>query len=186
MNYDPTIVNDSADVDRLNNLLDQLLEKPFLSPFVAVNAIRAALDLHGILLPKLDVEIEVEGPNNLDALSYLMTGKRLPTPALNCEYLFKILDYDHDEDVKVGKVGREDWDNYLYLYIVLDRNDEIGVYEAFAQIVDEDDVSALIDEDIPADLAALYPDLMGTDVNGETPSMKQVRHSGTGGFNSEV
>lgn len=186
MNYDPTIVNDSADVDRLNNLLDQLLEKPFLSPTVAINAIRAALDLHGILLPKLDVEVEVEGPNSLDALSILMSGKRLPTKSLDCEYLFKILDADHDDDIKAGKVGREDWDNYLYLYIVLDRNEELGVYEAFAQVVDADDVSALIDEDVPQDLADLYPDLMGMDAKGETSYEKQIRHSGTGGYNGEV
>lgn len=185
INTPPTIVNDASDIDRLNVLLDQLLEKPFLSPSVAINAVRAALDFHGILLPKLDVEQEKEGPNTVDALSYLMSGKRLPTPAWDCEYLFKITDADHDEDIKAGKVGRVDWDNYLYLYLVLDRNDDLGVYEAYAQIVDADDVDALIHVDIPQELADLYPDLMGMDVNGETPYMKQVRHSGTGGHNGE-
>lgn len=184
INNPPTIVNDGSDIDRLNHLLDQLLEKPFLSPSVAINAVRAALDVHGILLPKLDVEAQIEGPNTVDALSYLMSGKRLPVPSWDCEYLFKIIDADHDEDVKAGK--GDDWDNYLYLYIVLDRNEELGVYEAYAQVVDADDVDALIYADVPKDLADLHPDLMGMDVNGETPYSKGVRHSGTGGHNSEV
>ena len=186
INNQPTIVNDASDIDRLNQLFDQLLEKPFVSGAVAINAIRAALDFHGIVLPKLDVEAQNEGPNTMDALSYLMSGKKLPAPAWDCEYLFKILDADHDDDVKAGIVGRKDWDNYLYLYIVLDYNDEVGVYEAFAQVVDADDVDALIHEDIPKELADLYPDLMGMDVNGETPYSKQVRHAGTGGHNDEV
>jgi hypothetical protein len=185
INNPPTIINDASDIERLNHLFDQLLEKPFLSPTVAINAVRAAMDYHGLLLPKLDVETQVEGPNTLDALSYLMSGKRLPVPALDCEYLFKITDADHDADVKAGKVGRDDWDNYLYLYFVLDRNEELGVYEAYAQVVDADDVDALIYADIPKELADLYPDLMDTDVNGESPYDKQVRHSGTGGFTSE-
>jgi hypothetical protein len=184
LNYSPTIVNDSADVERLNHLFDQLMEKPFLSPTVAINAIRAALDFHGILLPKLDVETQIEGPNTVDALSYLMSGKRLPVPALDCEYLFKILDADEEEDIKSGK--ENDWDDRLYLYIVLDRNEELGVYEAYAQIVDADDVDDLLFADIPKQLADLYPDLMGTDVNGESPYKKQVRHVGTGGHNDEV
>jgi len=186
INNPPTIVNDGADIGRLNDLFDRMLEKPYVSPKVAIDAIRAALDLHGILLPKLDVEAQTEGPNTLDALSILMSGKRISRPSWDCEYLFKINDADHDEDVKAGKVGRDDWDNYLYLYIVLDCNEELGVYEAFAQVVDADDVDALIYADIPQELADLYPDLMGADVNGETPYEKQVRHSGTGGFNSEV
>lgn len=185
INQQPSIIDDDSDIGRLNALLDQLLEKPFLSPAVAINAVRAALDCHGLLLPKLDVEAQVEGPNTLDALSYLMSGKRLPIQSWDCEYLFKIIDADHDQDIKDGIVGREDWDNYLYLYLVLDRNDELGVYEAYAQIVDMDDVSALIHEDIPQDLADLYPNLMGMDVNGETPYDKQIRHSSVGAHSDE-
>jgi hypothetical protein len=181
---EPTIVNDAADVSRLNTLLDQILEKPFLSPTVAINAIRAAMDLTGIVLPKLDCEIEIEGPNTPEALSMLMAGKRLPTAPLDVEYLFKILDADHDADVKAGV--ENDWDNHLYLYIVLNRNDEIGVYEAYAQIVDADDVDALIWADIPKELADLYVDLGGADINGETPYGRMVRHSGTGGFTGEI
>lgn len=180
-----SIIDDSADVQRLNTLLEQLLEKPFLSPTVAINAIRAALDLNGILLPKLDCETEIEGPNTIDALSILMSGQRLPTPPLDVEYLFKVVDYDHDDDVKAGKIGDADWDNSLYLYIALNRHPDLGVYEAYAQIVNSDEVDDLIYADIPQELADLYVDMEGEDTNGETDYEKQVRHSGTSGYTDE-
>jgi len=184
MIYDkPIIFNDFADVKALNELFDQVTRKPFLSPMVAINTIRAALDLFGITLPKLDVETQIEGPNTMDALQILMSGKRLETPPLDCEYLFKIVDNNEKEDKEHG-VG-DDWDNHLYLYIVLDRLEHDGVYEAYAQVVDEEEVSDLLDQDIPAEIAALDPEWSG-DVNGEDNYLKTIRHSGTGGFTGEV
>jgi len=183
-NYDPVIYNDAADIERLNELLDQVTERPFLSPQVAINAVRASLEMAGILLPKLDVERLIEGPSTLEAASYLAAGKQIPAPSYDCEYLMHLTDSDHLEDIKAG--DPEDWDNRLYFYFVLDRHDDLGVYECYAQILDEDDVDEVVLADIPAELAALnlaLPD--DEDVTGETPFLRTVRHTGTGGFNAE-
>jgi hypothetical protein len=168
----PTIFNDAIDLERVNLLLDQITEKPFLSPFVAVQAVRLALEFHGVKLPKLDCETQIEGPNTLDALKLLMTGKRVETPAINVEYAFKVEEGDYNDSV-----GDE---NGLYFYFVMDRNDEVGVYQAYAQLVDKDDLNALLNMSVDGDV-----DLDGKDINGEDPFLKQVKHSGTGGFKGD-
>lgn len=162
MNYAPTEVNSEADIFRLNTLLDQITEKPFLSPMVAINAVRAALDFGGFLLPKLDVEVDIEGPKEIEVLSYMLSGHRLPAPALDCEYQYKIENTD------------------LYFYFVMDRTDE-GVYEVYAQIVTDDELDALTTDDVPQDLVDENPDLMDMDASGETAYLKQQRHTSKGG-----
>lgn len=183
-NKAPTIVNDAADIHRLNTLLDQITARPYLSPTIAVQAIRGALDIHGLKLPHIDIESQAIGPNQQDALSYLSTGKRADRETSDTEYLFKIVDADRDEDLKHGVAF--DWDDRLYLYIVMDRHEDIGVWEVFAQICDVDEVDDLLHADIPDALLDQPEDLHGKDVNGESPYLRQIRHSGTGGFNGEA
>lgn len=184
-NYDPVIYNDLADIERLNDLLDQVTERPFLSPQVAVNAVRAALEQAGILLPKLDVERLIEGPNTLEAASYLATGQRIPASSYDCEYLMHLTDSDHIEDLKHEL--DEDWDDRLYFYFVMDRNEKLGIYEVYAQILDEEDVNEVVLADIPAAMASADLDLPDDeDVSGEDPYLRQVRHTGTGGFSGEA
>ena len=113
------LFDDNSDVFRLNNTLDHLCDKKFADPKIAISCFRKALELYGIMLPILDIENE-HTPKEFDF-----------------EEIFKI--------TSVEDLG----DNTLYFYITIEKCDENnpGLYEAYAQIVDEDELDDLTDED---------------------------------------
>ena len=169
---EPMIYNDQPDIAKLNELLEDILAKPFTSSFVAVQAIRAALDLFGITLPKTDIEQDIEGPKSLDALSMLHAGKRPPPADTDCEYAFKIT----PAHVKPDEDGEVEG---LYLYMVINLDDDTGHYDAYATVVDDADLNKLINIDVPA-VDHENPDQEGDD-SGETKWNQRIRHTGTTG-----
>lgn len=162
--------NDQPDVDKLNELLDQMMARPFTSSFIAVQSLRAALDLFGIKLPVLPIEQAIQGPSTIAALTMLHAGKSMPVPNPECEYAYKIVNASIDP-------GSKDEIDDLYLYFVVDLNDENGHYEAYAQIVTKEELDKLLSMDIP-DMEHEYPDQVGDD-NGETTWDQRIRHTGT-------
>ena len=173
---EPTIWNDGADIDRLNDMLDNVTSKPFINPQLAVTGIRAALDMNGITLPELEIEKHIPGPDVGTSRAILSTGTKIENVYPDVEYLFKITDADENVDKDDGVTPDEDWDNHLYLYIVVDRNDETGFFEAYAQVVTSSEVDELINMDIP-EIEHEYPEMFG-DVSGESDYLKQTRHVG--------
>lgn len=176
----PMIFNDQPDVAKLNELLEDILAKPFQSSFVAVQAIRAALDLFGITLPKLEIEQDAEKPSSIAALTMLHAGKRIPPADTDCEYAFKINPLAIDQDD--GEV--DGW----YLYMVINREPEHNNhYDAYATIVDSKDLDKLINIDIP-EIEHENPEQIGDD-SGESDQNRLSRHSssnaGDDGFDGE-
>jgi hypothetical protein len=168
--------NNSGQMDRMNTALDKLTEKRFLSPTLFAATVRACCDFMGISLPHLPIE-GMDGPNVMDGKAILQgqtsaTSPSVTSPPTECEYLFKIIDADAIGDEISGITPEEDWDGHLYLYIVMNRDDE-GLYEAWAQVIDEDDLDDLAYLDV---YDRDYPELVG-DVNGETQYLKQTRHA---------
>lgn len=166
----PTIYNEHPDIERLNGLLDQVTSKPFLDPTLAIRTVRAALDLYGITLPIIDeVEQKIAGPQvantAIDSTGNSPVEVSEPTDG-GVELLYNIEDAD-------GPDG--DADDGWYLYLCIERDVETGFWEAYAQVVQEDDAEALINMD-PEELQRSFPDLIG-DVSGETEYEKQIRHT---------
>lgn len=139
----PMMYNDHPDIDKLNRLLEDALARPFQSSFVAVQTIRAALDLFGITLPRVEIEQDIEKPSSIAALRMLHAGKRIPPADTDCEYAFKLTSVHGEEG--------------LYLYMVIDLDREKAHYDAYATVVDDEDLTKLINIDIP-DVKHEYPD----------------------------
>ena len=172
-NEKPTIYDDVADIHHLNELLDKATDKPITSPSLAVNIIRACLELYGIVLPVLEVESQPTGADMQAALTQMHMGKQPVHSPVECEYTFKLLDDDAQEPV----ADDNDWDDNLYLYICIDRHDETGYYEAYAQVVDKKDLDDLINMDMP-ELEKEFPEYFYGAQDGEDKYQTQVRHVG--------
>jgi hypothetical protein len=185
VNQEPTIHSEGLTVERLNALLDTLTIKRFLSAALAAQTIRAALDLHGITLPILEVEGGSGGyfgPTSADGKSILAgvhsgTDPKMFQPATEGEWTFKIVDADGPDD---------DFDDHLSLYIVMDQ-DEDNLIEAYAQVVDDEDLDDLMNmDDRMTDFD--YQTQVGGSIDnqerpdsdraGESEYQKQVRHAG--------
>lgn len=165
----PTIHSEGHGVERVNELLDKLTSKRFVTSELAVRTIRAALDLTGITLPHLEVE-GTTGSTTMDghAAQLGVTSKTDPdmtAPPTEGEWFFKIKDSD-------GPDG--DFDDDLYLYIVLNRDEE-GYIECYAQILLEDELDEVGNMDNIS--VKDYTDLVG-DVSGEDTWLKSQRHIG--------
>jgi hypothetical protein len=183
MNEVPTIHSEGLTVERLNSLLDKLTSKPYASAALATQSVRAALDLHGITLPPLEVEggsggnygsSVADGPSILHGV-HGGTDPKMYSPPAEGEWLFKVKDSDGPDD---------DFDDHLYLYVVMDHiiMPEIGnAVDCYAQIISDEDV-----EDIAAMKDDDYQDAVGAgnsaehegDRSGESEYQKQVRHIG--------
>jgi len=147
---DPVFYDEAADIGRLNIMLDELTERRFASPIVFAGTIRQALELFSITLPILP--IEGTDPPSVDGVD--------PIPN-DGEYVFQLAD------------AQGDTNNDVYLYVVCDKDDD-GFYTGYAQVVNGDDLSELMDQDL---LDREFPELVGDD-NGETDYIKQVRFQG--------
>jgi len=175
VNSSPTIYSEGMTVERINEILDRITAKRFISAPVAVQAIRAAMDLAGITLPVLEVEGGVggnfgatvaDGPSILRGTSS-MSNPTAYQPPSEGEWVFKIQDADGPD---------YDFDDYLNLYIVMDLDDQ-NLIECYAQILTDDELDSVLNMD--SDPAAKdYPELTG-DVAGETDYIKRIRHIGT-------
>lgn len=155
------MIDEATDVDRLNELLDAITAKRFISPVIFVQAVRSACALHGIALPLLDIE-GTNGPTVEDGkfvLARISSPQALDMYAAPTEgeYIF------HCED---GNGNITD----TYLYMVVDRDDE-GLYDAYAQLVSEDELHDVLNVDEKD-----YPELVG-DISGETKYLAQTRRS---------
>lgn len=159
VNEHPTIYDNASNIGRLNSILDVLTSKRFTSIPLASASIRAAADLHGLLLPHLPVD----GGDGDTTVSV-----HVPE---HTEYVFKIVDSDHKQDRESGVPESEDWDDHLYLYIAIDREESDGLVDAFAQVVTKSELTSIVNME-PDD----YPELDG-DEAGETPEIKQTRHT---------
>lgn len=151
----------STEVDRLNGLLDAITAKRFISPVIFVQAVRGACGLYGIPLPILDIEGK-DGATSDESKGILFGIADPSAPAMYAapvegEYVF------HCED------GNGDITEH-YLYLVVDRDDE-GLYECYAQLVEEDELQSLLNINEKE-----YLELVG-DVSGETEYLAQTRHS---------
>jgi hypothetical protein len=184
-NQEPTIYNDGMTVERLNALLDTITIKRFLSAALAAQTIRAALDLHGITLPILEVEGGqggYYGPTSADSKFILHgvhsgTNPEMYAPPTEGEWTFKIVDAD-------GPDG--DFDDNLTLYIVMDQ-DEDNLIECYAQVVDDAELDDLInmddkltDFDYQTQVGGSIDDQdrPDSDRSGESKYQKQIRHVG--------
>lgn len=169
----PTIWDEHSDIGRLNAMLDNVTAKKFLNPSLFVATVRVILNFNGITLPHLEIEGDT-GPDVRDGFAIQSapdvvsaTNPTTTAPPSEAEYLFKITDADGPDD---------DWDDQLYLYMIVERDDEIGVWEAYAQVVDKEELDVLSNlEDYVSDKE--YPDMDDTDISGETPYLRQVRHT---------
>ncbi len=142
--------DEATDVYRLNQLLDDLTDKRFISVNVFIDAVRAAMGLHGITLPMLD-------PEHADK-----TGSDMYAPMTDGLWIFNVLnsaDLNAESDV--------------YLYMIADQDDD-GVWECYAQLVNGKELEELLSTD-PLDYE--FPELVG-DVAGETEWLAQQRHIG--------
>lgn len=178
MNEVPTIHSEGITAERLNSLLDKITEKPFTNAALAIQAIRAALDLHGITLPVL--EVEKGGTTTADGHSIQvgtssMQNPDMYAPPVEGEWLYKIVDADGPDD---------DFDDYLYLYIVMDllHDKDLGnMIDCFAQIISSEDIETIAnmkDDDYQDEVGAgNSADHIG-DRAGESIYQKQVRHIG--------
>jgi hypothetical protein len=167
--FDPVFYDETTDVGRLNQLFDELTEKRFISVNVFVGAVRAALDLHGITLPHLDVE----GADGYDSAGATVEdGKFVQagiTDGANVNMYAPPVDGEWIFNIKNG--SDETADSDVYLYMIADRDDE-GVFECYVQLVNGDEVDDLTGtENLDND----YPELVG-DIAGETEWLAQQRH----------
>jgi hypothetical protein len=170
LHNDEAIFHDeTTDVFRLNQLLDDLTEKRFITVNVFVAAVRGALDLHGITLPMLDVEgahgydktgASVEDGKFVQAGITDGSNVDMYAPPVDGEFIFNVKDI-HDTD------GPSD----IYLYMLAEREED-GVYACYAQLVNGDELEELMSSD-PLDDE--FPELVG-DIAGETDWLKQQRH----------
>jgi hypothetical protein len=168
VNSEPTTYDDASDIGRLNDLLDKLTDKRFSTQTLVVACVRAALDLHGITLPILDVELG--GSSVLDGKSIMMNVTTANDPEENKppeegEWIWKIRDSDGDK-------FDNDWDDDIYFYLVIDK-DEDGLYSAYAQLISPEELRDLHDDGLAA---KVYPELVG-DLAGETEWNKLIRHT---------
>jgi hypothetical protein len=180
----PTIHSEGLTVERLNALLDTITIKPFLSASLAAQTIRAALDLHSITLPILEVEggsggyfgsTVADGPAILTGVSS-MKSPDMYAPPTEGEWLFKIEDSDGPDD---------DFDDHLSLYIIMDQNDK-NLIDCYAQIVTDDEVDDLANmEDNMTDMdyqrevgGSVLINPRVSDRSGESEYQKQQRHVG--------
>lgn len=155
----PVVYNDVVDIDHLNDVLDYLSSRPYLTIDLAVNAFRFALNSVGISLPRLDIEAQVQGADFLSALTQLATGVVPNTnPTHECEYLFKIIDSDKNQDVNEHEPEAGDWDNHLHLYICIDRDESNKYWDAYCQVVDKSDIDTLLNMDSP-EVAKEFPEM---------------------------
>lgn len=137
VNSKPTYYDEATDVTRLNELLDAITAKRFVSPVIFVQAVRGACDLHGITLPLLDIE----GTNGATPEEGKFILARITNPSApdmyaaptEGEYVFHCEDGDGDI-------------TEIYLYLVCDR-DEKGYYECYAQLVNEDELHDVLNMD---------------------------------------
>lgn len=134
--------DDVTDINRFNDLLDAITEKRFVAPAIFIQAVRAACDLHGIVLPLLPIEGE-NGNTVSDGHAILIGATSATKPTMSVP---------HDECEEVLHI--EDGNGNVtdtYLYIVVDKDEE-GLYECYAQIVDDDelkDVINMVEKDYP-------------------------------------
>jgi hypothetical protein len=127
---EPVSFDSVVDIGRANDLLDQITLKPFTSPTIFITAVRAVLDLHGIVLPMME----------LDGLDPVPLSIDVQDPVeVEGEYVYPIEDERGDQ-------------TDAYIYIIVNRNDQ-GHYECYAQVVDQEELEFLVSID-PAD----YPD----------------------------
>jgi hypothetical protein len=178
-NETPTVYNEGVGVERLNALLDELTLKPFSTAALAAQTIRAALDLYGITLPILEVEggsggyfgtTVADGPAILAGITS-MANTNMYAPPIDGEWAFKIADSDGPDD---------DFDDSLYLYIIMDHDDDQNTTDCYATIVDKDDLSYITSDDAYQDQKGRHlvtPELDGR--SGETPYLKTQRRVGT-------
>ena len=179
----PTIWSEGLTVPRLNALLDLLTAKKFVSAALAAQTIRAALNLHGIILPILEVEGGVnghytatvaDGPDILRGGS--MSAPEGHAPQTEGEWLFKIKDADGPDN---------DFDDYLSLYIVMDL-DEHNFIECYANILTDGELDSIAamddmtDDDFQKAVSGTFDgDIHAGDINGESEYQKRIRHIGT-------
>jgi hypothetical protein len=161
-NEKPTVYNEGFGVDRLNALLDQLTSKRFFTAALAIQTIRAALDLHGITLPVVPAE-------HPDQRKVNWNGSRGNWEGEEYEYLW------HLDNNDTPNSDQGDRDNKLNLYIVINK-DEDGVYDVYAQILYDDEVETITSMDNLTDKD--YEELVG-DEAGETAWLKNTRNIGT-------
>jgi hypothetical protein len=184
MNEVPTIHSEGITVERLNSLLDTLTIKKFLSAALAAQTIRAALNLHGIILPILEVEggsggnfgpTVADGPSIIHGV-HSGTDPKMHEPQTEGEWTFKIVDADGPDN---------DFDDHLNLYIVMDQ-DENNLIECYAQIVTDADLDDLVNMDDSLTDLDFQREVGGSidgaevegDRSGESLWQKQQRHIG--------
>jgi hypothetical protein len=177
----PTVLVSDNDVGRLNQLFDMLTAKQFISPTVFTQAIRQALNLHGINLPLLEIEgtggvptivpaRDTDGDDDGDeddGVDHPRIDDGYTAPPVDQEVVFLIHSMPPLEDMP-----EMDEDSGLYLYIVIDRNEK-GLYDCYAQIVSADELADIMDDDV---LEREFPEIVG-DSDGETDYERQVRHT---------
>jgi hypothetical protein len=135
VNSQPEFYDETTDVHRLNTLLDDITAKRFVAPILFVQAVRGALDLHGITLPHIDIEgkngmTPEEGPAILAGVTNPLAPDMYAAP-FDGEYIF------HVEDAH-GDISD------IYLYMVCDKDFE-GLFECYAQLVNEDELSEVME-----------------------------------------
>lgn len=145
VNSEPTYYDEATDVTRLNELLDAITAKRFVSSVIFVQSVRAACDLHGITLPILDIEGS-NGPTVAEAPGILYRADSPTAPQMYAaptegEYVFHCEDGDGDI-------------SEIYLYMVADKDDE-GLYECYAQLVNEDELHTVLNMELDRD----YPEV---------------------------
>ncbi len=166
----PTLYNDAADIGRLNGLLDQITSKRFSDPAVAAQAIRAALDLHGITLPRMPVE--GSPPTTADGHAAQLGVVDRANPDMykaprEGEWSWKIKDAN-------GPDGDSDDDLHLYIVMnVADENGFEGLIEVYAQVLDSEELEEVENMDDVTDKD--YEALVG-DIAGETDYLEKQRH----------
>ena len=166
----PTIYNDAADIDRLNDILDKITSKRFSDAAVAAQAIRAALDMAGITFPRLPVEAAPATTADGHAAQLGLTDRSTPrvkNPPREGEWTWKIKDADGPDD---------DADDDLHLYVVMNVADEDGfegLIEVYAQVLTSDELEVIQNMDDVTDKD--YEDLVG-DIAGETDYLEKQRH----------
>lgn len=171
MIQDITFFNEDTDVARMNVLLEELCSKRFIAVNVFTAAVRAVAELHGILLPLLDVEgadgQDQAGPTVADG-KFVQAGitdaanVNMYAPPFEGTWVFNVI-----------SGAALDAPSDIYLYMIAEREDD-GIYGCYAQLVDGDELQDLLSTD---NLDDEFPELVG-DVAGETPWDEQQRHVG--------
>lgn len=180
-----TLLN-NPQVVRVNELLDQLTGKMFSNQQVFVDAIRAVLHFNGLNLPHLECEQEIAGPGNAGPDGDLMKGPGHKNSMQNVPHNDQANDFEYVFEIKYGSIQKHtiadiEGQPSLFVYMVCcrvaipDQGPGFGLWEAYAQLVDEDALNELLDLDIPS-LPRTFPALAGN-IAGETDYTRQVRHS---------